>query len=162
MSPEQSISEAVQRKGYQVLSIGDHNPPFAYTVGLMFSQNHPELIILGLRQEGPKIILALVRMIKNGKSFKAPGEFEIVPNFKIATRVVHPTQHEFYLGYAMGYCRENGRVGQLEAMQVFWPDKHGHFPFAREFDNSVHSLQPRLDQAIGPTELQERRAGRDG
>jgi len=76
----------------------------------------------------------------------------------VATRLVHPTQHEFYLGFAMGYCREHGRWGGLEAVQVFWPDKQGRFPFSPQCDESVWAAQPRLDQALGPSELCERRS----
>ncbi len=42
---------------------------------------------------------------------------------EIGIRVVDETQHEFYLGYAMGYCRERGQIGKLRAVQVFWADR---------------------------------------
>jgi hypothetical protein len=54
-------------------------------------------------------------------------------------------QHTEYLGYAMGYCRERGRIGELESLQVFWPDKAGHFPFEASCVEPIRALQPRLD-----------------
>jgi hypothetical protein len=57
----------------------------------------------------------------------------------------------------MGYCTNNGRIGELEAMQVFWPDEQGRFPFDRGCDEAVWSAQPRLDQPVLPDEARERR-----
>jgi hypothetical protein len=80
----------------------------------------------------------------------------------VGIRLVHSTQHEFYLGFAMGYCSSQGRTGGLQAVQVFWPDKHGRLPFRPGCDERVWAAQPRLDQALGPIELRERRSGRGG
>ncbi|HEX4124406.1 MAG TPA: DUF4262 domain-containing protein [Tepidisphaeraceae bacterium] len=160
MSLEQSISEGVRKNGFRILTISDHTPPFAYSVGLMFTYQHPELIILGLNQAGTDILRGMVHLIGHGRRFDAPGDYEIVPTVKVATRPVHPTQHEFYLGFAMGYCREQGRPGGLQAVEVFWPDKQGKFPFQRGCDESVWEQQPRLDQPLGPIELQGRRSAR--
>ena len=159
MSVEQSISETVGKHGFQVLAIGDHRPPFAYTVGLMFTWQHPELIIFGIREAGPNILRLIARMISEGIRFDAQDERDLKGILKVATRPVHPTQHEFYLGYAMGYCREQGKIGGLQAVQVFWPDKKGRFPFQPGCDEKVWAAQPRLDQALGPMEIRERRSG---
>jgi hypothetical protein len=75
---------------------------------------------------------------------------------QVGFRRVHPTQHEFYLGFAMGYCRSIGRSGELEAMQAFWPDSHGNFPFEVGCDLAVYQLQPRL--VIGPTPREVQRS----
>lgn len=162
MSPEQSISEGVRKNGFRILSIADHKPPFAYTVGLMFSQQHPELIILGLPEAGPNILRAIIKLIGEGTRFDAPGEYDVLGVIRVATRPVDSTQHEFFLGYAMGYFREQGRPGGLQAVQVFWPDKDGRFPFMRGCKEQVWAAQPRLDQPLGPLDLKERRAGRGG
>src|SRR5262249_23768953 len=74
---------------------------------------------------------------------------------RVGFRPVHPTQHELYLGFAMGYCRHIGRLGELEAMQVFWPDSNGKFPFDVGCDSDVFCIQPRLDLGLTPGELRE-------
>ena len=162
MSPEQSISEGVRKNGFLILTIADHAPPFAYTIGLMFTHQHPELIIFGLQQAGPDILRGMVHRIGQGRRFDVLDEYDIVATAKIAPRPVHRTQHEFYLGYAMGYCREQGRPGGLQAIQIFWPDKQGRFPFRPGCDEEVWQMQPRLDQPLGPIELEERRSVRGG
>jgi hypothetical protein len=45
--------------------------------------------------------------------------------------------------------------GALDAVQVFWPDRQGRFPFDSECDARVAAAQPLLSQALGRSELEE-------
>jgi len=54
----------------------------------------------------------------------------------------------------MGHCRYSGNLGALVAVQVFWPDNQGQFPFEASCDLEVSALQPRLDLAVPEAELQ--------
>jgi hypothetical protein len=158
MSSDESIAQSVQQYGYSRIVISDIEPPFVYTVGLMFTYNHPEAILFGQRDTAAGIIASMVGLIRAGRRFDTVGEYDnVLVNAKIAVRPVHRTQHEFYLGYAMGYCRERGRTGELQAVELFWPDQQGRFPFQRGCDENVWAAQPRLDQPLGPLELEERR-----
>src|SRR5690348_14001480 len=153
MSYEQNIVADLQRTGWSALSISDTSRPFVYTVGLMFSFARPELIIFSLGDNAFKVLRLMVEEIRGGRSFAARGTHEnVLGNASIATRPVHPTWHTSYLGYAMGYYRERGRIGELEAIQIFWPDRNGKFPFERGCDEAVCSAQPRLDQPMMPDE----------
>jgi hypothetical protein len=159
MSPDEAIAEDVAKYGRSIITISDIEPPFVYTVGLMFTYNHPELILFGQRETGADIVRGMVELIAEGRRFDAPGEYDgVLMKGNIATRRVHPMQHEFCFGFAMGYCTSRGRCGQLEAIQVFWPDRQGRFPFNGDCDEGVWARQPRLDQVLGPMELRERRA----
>ena len=161
MSYEQDIAADVERIGWSAVSIADVSPSFVYSVGLMFSLGHPELIVFGLADEGYDVLRAMVEDIRGGRSFAEPGASEgVLAQGSIAVRPVHPSQHESYLGYAMGYCRERGRIGELEAVQVFWPDRAGRFPFERQCDEAVRAAQPRLDQQVWPDVLRKRGHGR--
>lgn len=147
MTYEQDIAANVDRHSWAAILVYDVSPSFVYSVGLMFSFEHPELIIFGLDDEGRKVLRAIVEDIRSGRSFADPSAYEgVLAEGLIATRPVHPSQHERYLGYAMGYCREQGRIGELEAVQVFWPDQAGRFPFDPGCDDAVYRAQPRLDQ----------------
>ena len=55
----------------------------------------------------------------------------------------------------MGYCREIGRIGELQAVQLYWPDGTGRFPFEPNCDLDVYNRQPRLDIPLTPSELDE-------
>jgi hypothetical protein len=163
---EREIAEVVQKHGWYALSVYDNNPPFLYSVGLMQSFKHPELIVLGLEPKSAyNVLCTIVSHLRTGSSYVQPGKY---PNVLeggelIAIRRVHPTQHPLYLGYAMGYCRET-QISTLEAVQVLWPDGKGKFPFDVGCDNDVFQLQPRLDIPLTQTEQEEfeRQWGSDG
>ena len=48
---EQEIAEVVREHGWFAASVGDHEPPFLYSIGLMQTCDHPELIVFGLDPE---------------------------------------------------------------------------------------------------------------
>ncbi|MFM8584455.1 MAG: DUF4262 domain-containing protein, partial [Planctomycetaceae bacterium] len=130
---------------------------FLYTIGLMETQKHPELIIIGLDADNAHALLTgLIAEIRNGQSYTESGVRTVRlgnAQHRVGFRRVHPTQHPLYLGFAMGFLSNKGRIGELNAMQVFWPDSQGHFPFDSDCDNAVSDLQPRLDIGLTPSEL---------
>jgi hypothetical protein len=151
---ERDIAANVDRVGWSAISVCDIWPSFVYSVGLMFSLNHPELIVFGLDDEGYRVMRAMIEDIRGGRSFASPEAYDgVLVHGKIATKPVHFSQHTLYLGYAMGYCRERGRIGQLQAVQVFWPDRAGTFPFESGCEKRVRTAQPRLDLPASPDEL---------
>jgi hypothetical protein len=155
---DDAIADDVRKHGWSVADVYDGEPPFLYTIGLMQTWNHPELILFGLKSKTAySILAAMVHSIRSGQSFHEPGSYSGVleGDFQIGLRAVHPTQHQVYLGYAMGYVRQIGRMGELQAMQAFWPDKAGKFPFEVGCDLDVFRLQPRLDLALTPSEIEE-------
>ena len=154
---EEEIAEVVQTHGWYAANVNDHQPPFLYTIGLMQTVDHPEFIMFGLDvADAHALFSELVREIHRGRRFDVPGVQTTVirsVEHRVGFRRVHPSQHPLYLGFAMGYCRHIGRAGGLEAMQSFWPDATGRFPFEASCDLEVHRLQPRLDLALSPSEI---------
>lgn len=157
MSLDDEIAETVQRHGWFAASIRDHSPPFEYTIGLMQTAQHPEFVVFGLDAGNAHALLSqLIRDIRAGHSYATPGVYTVHiggGEYQVGFRRVHPTQHPLYLGFAMGYCTRIGRIGELEAVQAFWPDRHGKFPFDVGCDLGVWRLQPRLDMALSPEEV---------
>jgi hypothetical protein len=156
-SPEQTIADNVERYGWHAISISDINPPFVYTVGLMRTFAHPEAIIFGLeRREAHSILSVVVENLRAGCRYETAGKYDnVLEAYAIGVRPVHTSQHERYLGYAMGFCREIGRIGELQAVQFFWPDRDGRFPFEPNCDLDAYNRQPRLDIPLTPSELEE-------
>lgn len=154
---DDTIAEDVRTHGWSLASISDHKPPFVYTIGLMHTCSHPEFIVFGLDADNAHtLISALVRDIRTGRSFVEPAVQTINiggDDHRVGFRRVHPTQHELYLGFAMGFLTNIGRLGELEAVQVFWPDTGGKFPFEVGCDLGVYELQPRLDIGLSPREV---------
>jgi Domain of unknown function (DUF4262) len=155
---EDEIAEVVREHGWFAASISDHDPPFLYSIGLMQSCGHPELIVFGLDPDDAHAVLSgMVREIRAGCSYAEPGVYTmaLAEAYRAGIRRVHPTQHPLYLGFAMGYCRYLGRIGELEALQVFWPDSAGRLPFEVGCDLDAYRSQPRLDIPLTPSEIRE-------
>lgn len=154
---EEEIAEAVRKYGWDALSISDHEPPFLYSVGLMPTYEHPEFIVFGLDSANAHALFSgLVQSLRAGGTFSEPGVQTVSiggNDHRVGFRVVHSTQHPLYLGFAMGYCRYAGCLGELQAMQVFWPDGAEKFPFEVGCDLDVFRLQPRLDISLTPSEI---------
>lgn len=156
---EDEIAAIVRKHGWYAASISDHEPPFLYTIGLLQTFRHPEFVMFGLEADNAHALFSqLVRDLRAGKSYAEPGVHAANIGgdvHHVGFRRVHPTQHELYLGFAMGYCRDIGRWGELEAMQAFWPDRSGKFPFDAGCELEVNQLQPRLDIGLTAQELRK-------
>jgi hypothetical protein len=152
-----AFAEDVRTHGWSLASISDHRPPFQYTIGLMHTFRHPEVIVFGLDAgNGRGLLSGLVRDIRAGRSFAEPGVHSVGGGeHRVGFRRVHPTQHELYLGFAMGFLTNIGRMGELQAVQAFWPDATGKFPFEVGCDLAVYQLQPRLDIGLTPREVKK-------
>jgi Domain of unknown function (DUF4262) len=153
---DDGIAEDIRNHGWSALDVYDAAPPFIYTVGLTETWNHPELIVFGMPPKSLSGILsAMVHTIKGGATYAKAGTYSgiLQGDTLIGVRAVDPTQHQVYLGYAMGRVWVTNR--NLEAMQVFWPDKAGKFPYEVGCDLGVYNRQPRLDLALTPSEIAE-------
>src|SRR5262245_51692654 len=104
---DEEFAEDVRAYGWSMASINDHQPPFQYTIGLMETLHHPELIIFGLESDnGGALFSGLVRDIRAGHSFADAGVHTISvggEEHRVGFRRVHPTHHALYLGFAMGF-----------------------------------------------------------
>jgi hypothetical protein len=152
MGVDEDIDEAVRVHGWQFINIYDHEPPFLYSIGLM--PEHAEIIVFGLeRDEAAAVLGEICERIKQGEVFEHKTVHDInAPIPHIAVRSVHPTQIQLYFGYAMGYCRLK-RLGEVRALQVFWPDKQGKFPFDADCGQETYQRQTRLDIGLTPREV---------
>lgn len=149
----------MEKHGWFVAAINDAQPPFLYSIGLLKTYSHPDFIVFGLDSDNSYALLSgLISQVKAGRSFTKPSieTVDIGGNeFQVGFRPVHKSQRPLYLGYGMGFMRHIGRWGELEAMQVFWPDRSGKFPFEAGCELSVYDLQPRLDIPLTKDEEEE-------
>jgi len=156
---DEEIAEDARKFGWSAANVFDAQPPFMYTIGLMHSCRHPEFIVFGLEPDNANALLSqLHRDLTSGKSYAELGIYTVAigdDEHRVGFRRVHPTQHPLYLGFAMGFMTNLGRMGELEAIQAFWPDRAGKFPFEPGCDQAVYQLQPRLDISLSPREVRQ-------
>ncbi len=145
---EQRIVDDIAEFGWHLLSIHAtaDAPPFCYTIGLMHTLDHPEVILFGLDGNvAGKILNEIGEQIRSGRPFDQPGLYEgVLAHFACKMRPVSPRFHTDYLGYAMWHRRHVGQHGTLTAMQCLWPDKAGLFPDEPGFNSEIAHLQPLL------------------
>ncbi|WP_459557276.1 DUF4262 domain-containing protein [Lacunimicrobium album] len=158
-SYDEDIEQSVGLNGWDCIAINDAVPPFAYTVGLIKTVQHPELIIFGLNSRTAHgIFQVLYEDIRDGKNYYTPGRYVLSrPNFEVPIQIrrVDRTQHELYLGFAMAFCRRMTPPVDLQVLQVFWPDQNGKFPFEAGCEIPAIAAQPRLDEPASQDGLDE-------
>jgi Domain of unknown function (DUF4262) len=148
---DDEIDRSVVEHGWHAIAIDDREPPFLYTCGLITQFQQPELVILGLtRKMAYSVVASIVEVIRNGTRLDAGSRVDL-DGLVIAIGPFHPSQHELYLGYAMAHARRHAT--RLRALQVFWPDNDGRFPFDLTCDAEVRALQPRLELPASRSEL---------
>lgn len=145
------IEEGIQRVGWVLIPIVDGLPrPFAYTVGLTETYNHPELIIIGFPPQAMCQIIgeAVAKLEEDGEAFKV----EEVPG--VIKVKVHGVLQDGLLGCRDVtkknklelLCRAVARYGEdgFEAKQLVFPDMHGILPWQPNFNEEWGQCQPKL------------------
>jgi hypothetical protein len=138
----------IEEHGWHAIAINDEDPsPYVFSVGIMHTLGHPELVMFGLDPELMHDVLwTAYRDVQSGRRIDADGLYEgLIEGYAVAAREVHGSWHAHYLGYAQWHRRYVGKRGTLRAMQLVWPDKAGRFPWEDGCHASVVDLQPRLD-----------------
>lgn len=121
---------------------------FLFTIGLWKTCGHPEILLFA-RSADPTTLTEplddLARRIQAGERFEAesvhPGVFG---PYAGAFRTIAPVWYPYFLGTAMGVYEG----GEFPALQMFWPDREGVFPWESGFDAGLTSFQPLLFETV--------------
>lgn len=147
--PKEFLAETrrtVEKYGHQVLMVlgTDYLPPFAYSVGLFKTYNHPEIICFGLPQQlSGDIINDIVEIIKRGECFKG-GDIstEVFKDSKAAFLNVDPRNvGDYFLSDVKYYGHLN-----FPALQLVWTDRNDKLPWEEGFEEKFEFHQPLLDR----------------
>lgn len=140
----------IKTYGLQVMHImagDDHEPPFSYSIGLYESYGHPEIIIVGLKQElCHTLINNIAHDIKNGKVF-APQQFDpgILNGFKCLFIEVDPINYDAYVGQAQRHYGND----DFPLLQCIYPTIKGIYTWEAEWPGNIKNLQPILGDIKG-------------
>jgi hypothetical protein len=132
--------------GLHVISVpGTHYlPSFTYSVGLLETYGHPEIICFGLKTD---LMHALVNdvaaFIKEGSPMQPGNTYDIIFKGLDATFLrVDPANIDDYFGVAIRYYKRN----DFPALQLVWPDNENRFPWEDGFAKGLIDKQPLLDR----------------
>lgn len=147
---ERKLLDDVRDHGWHLLMVeADANcPGFVYSVGLYQTLHHPEVILFGLNPTKMMgvIINDIGRLIREGRRFENECESdELLEGYSCTFRTVPVAVYPDYLGFAMWYYRP----ASFPAVQCFWPDRNGRYPWQSDCNAGVRSRQPILFQRIG-------------
>lgn len=144
---KKKIIDDVQRVGWHVMAVGADTermkPGFAYSIGLWHSFKHPEIIIFGLPYETMgHIINDIGSYVKAGTPIVTGQPYsDFIENYSIIFESVASYWRVEFLRFAEWFY---GDDNSFSALQCFWPDKSGYFPWNAEFDDTLIRHQPLL------------------
>src|SRR5688572_25274034 len=145
---EQNLLKDVERVGWSLVAVpaDEHGPSFVYSIGMMQTLNHPEIIVFGLDLTlMSNVVNDMGDQIRGGRRFEEPVLYEdVLERFACKVLPVMKRHHEEYLGYAMWHRRHVGKIGTLQVVQLIWPDKSGLFPDEPGCHPAVVERQPLL------------------
>lgn len=130
---EQKALDDIEAYGLHVISVAedDVGPGFAYSIGLFKNYAHPEVIIIGLKQElAHRLLNNIAYDIKNGRTFVS-GEFheDVLDDFVCYFGDVPQARYKEFVGWAIWYYE--GVAFPL--IQCVYPTVAGLFPWEHNF-----------------------------
>jgi hypothetical protein len=159
--PEQAELDArvqsdIARFGWHLVMIPPtrESPGWVHTIGLYERFAHPELIVFGndFSVLSP-LINAVGERIRAGARFESGSELHgVIEGLPLAFRSVAARWIEPFLGNAAWHYRRE----TIPALQCFWPDPSGLFPWQPECDPSWRADQPLLFERETHKALSER------
>jgi len=122
--------------------VKETGPEWSFSTGLFHSYQHPEIVIFGLELDNmQKIVNTIGSAIRDGAKFESGNEYQdIFARCGCQFRTVDASRYQNYLGWAIWFY--NG--DPFPALQCFWPDREGHYPWDPACSPGVASLQPLL------------------
>lgn len=144
------VRRDVEVFGWHLLLVtGDADEPsFLFTIGLWESYRHPEIVVFVPSRDPQDMsgnLQAVVERIRQGGAFQADEVGEgLFGQFPGAFRPVAKIWYPLFLGTAMAYYGGDA----FPALQLFWPDPEGRFPWEEGFAAGLLPFQPLLHQPV--------------
>ncbi|MBT7828069.1 MAG: DUF4262 domain-containing protein, partial [Bacteroidetes bacterium] len=122
-------------------------PDYCFTIGLEYSYEHPEIILMGLPiGTGKNIINKLGAEIKNGLKFIDSDDYIKISSQKFMVKKMDPSNYGDYLGYFMWFYKSLRTPPDV--VQLFWPDESDKFPWDDGFNKKFLKSQQLLCEKL--------------
>jgi len=146
---DRKLLSDVARVGWHIIGISADEalalPPYAFSVGLYYTLEVPELMVCGLPLlESGMLLNVMGAKQQAGKRFicETPQQ-DLLPGRSVIMRPVAARHYRAQLGYAVWFYRDLPRI--FPCWQMIWSDTNGRFPWDAEVDPAVRVAQPLLD-----------------
>ncbi len=129
----EQINANIEKSGCHIIQVmaDENNPEFSYTIGLYQRFNHPEVIIIGLKNTLSAILLNnMAYEIERGRNF-VNGEYHegILDDFVCYFGEVPKSEYKDHVGWAMWFYGYE----DFPLMQCVPPTVEGKFPWDKDF-----------------------------
>ncbi|GAB3361408.1 DUF4262 domain-containing protein [Lysobacter tyrosinilyticus] len=143
-SYEESVLRNIGEHGWHFTHVfgDDEGPSFSYSVGLLSSYNHPEIILFGLPQEAAHGLVSLIadRAASGDPIDLSKPSDEIIQGYPcIFVEVSRMNREEYALSDCWLY-----QDSDFSMYQLVWPSKQGLFPWHPDAPESFRWSQPVL------------------
>ena len=146
---DRAILGDIRRVGWSVIQIDPDDPAgdapsYSFSVGLFHTHQHPEIILIGMRNDfAGQIINTIGATVLLGERIESGRQYGQFANVPLAFVPVDPSYYQAYVGYALWL------YGGLDfpVLQCVWPLKSGHFPWDQGYDKEGAAIQPLLCRA---------------
>jgi len=131
----------IAQHGWHVVGVNAdaHGPNYAFSVGLLYTLGHAEIMIMGLQHRtAAQLINRIGDAIRAGQCYEAGCRYdEIADGFPLAFVSLDQRYYQEYLGYALWFYR----TLRFPVLQCVWPDKAGVFPWEAGYDSRFFQAQ---------------------
>lgn len=137
----------IEEFGWHLVMVkGEGSPGYLYTIGLWESYKHPEILLFAPSEDPTGMaqrLAAMAKRVGKGETFESGKVFEnFFGNHPGASRDVLP----IWIPSFMGVARAVYENLDFPAIQLYWPDETGLFPWQSGFDIDLFAYQPILDE----------------
>lgn len=136
----------IEEFGLQVIHVleDETGPSFSYSIGLFHNYQHPEIILVGLRQElAHSILYNFGSDIKEGNIYKEGKYYsDILDGYECLLVKVDQKFYDAYLGQAIDFYSSN----DFPVIQCIYPTLKGAYPWEEKWPEDIKYLQPLLGE----------------
>ena len=131
----------IKEYGWHAIKIyeDESGPGYVFTVGLTYSYNHPEILVMGIKPENAHAILcSMIEEIKNKKTYKKGKIYtDLIQSYPVTFIKVNKEYYKEFLGYDRWFYRSD----KFDVLQMIWTDKNSKFPWDKDFDQKFNNYQ---------------------
>lgn len=143
--------DRIREFGFTMVAVGSGTRSWTYTIGLLETFGHPELVVTTLAaQSAFGLINGMVDRIRSGERFDASSRETSLQGQPVRFGLVHRTQ--WVQGRFAAWVNHYGESGFLpaepNAVQLLWANDDGVFPPDRDFCHHHRHCQPLLAFAV--------------
>jgi Domain of unknown function (DUF4262) len=142
--------KSIEEFGWHVMSVaplaGDEGDLWAYSTGLFYSHDHPEVIVFNLDLDSlPNAVNSIGTRVKAGEKFEVGKSYTgIFDDRECQFRWVDKSQYKEYLGFSLWFYEG----WDFPVLQAFWPDEDNRYPWTDGGDGWIRQTQPLLYEEL--------------